>query len=76
MENINLFSPLLVAAGLDFVAFVFCCFFVLEPDKKLEKDPGDELNEDGEEDDAPDKINYWRFSNVILGALFGKAKKA
>lgn len=65
MENMNLFSPLLVAIGLDFVVFIFCYLFCIEPDKNIH------FPEEGEdeEDTGPEKIDVRLFSNVIVGAL-------
>ncbi|CAB9513051.1 Major facilitator superfamily MFS_1 [Seminavis robusta] len=66
MENENLFSPLLVGAGVSFAALIFCFMFLIEPDKCLI--PKDEES-DEDEGDAPESINWCLFGNVIAGAL-------
>lgn len=65
MEDQNLFAPVLVAAGIDFISFVLCFMFLIEPDKNFH------FEEDGEEGegDGPERIDYKLFGNVIFGAL-------
>jgi hypothetical protein len=65
MENLNLFTPLLVAAAVDFGAFLLCYRFLIEPSKDLRfKEDSDE-----DEEDAPKSIDWKLFWNVIAGAL-------
>ena len=65
MEEQGLFSPLLVAAGVDALAFLMVYMWLHEPDTtfKFDEDDGEDEN------DAPKTIDWKIFSNVIAGAL-------
>ena len=65
MEDESLFSPLFVAAGVDFIAFLMVYFWLHEPDASFHF----EEESDEDEEDAPKEIDWKLFGNVIAGAL-------
>lgn len=75
MQNTGLFTPLLLAAALNFAAFCFMYMFLIEPHGK-----GKALafaEETSEEDEnGPETIDKKLFSNVIVGALFDNVGSA
>lgn len=66
LESSGLFLPLVASAVINFAATVAMWIYMIEPDGKLvfEEDPEED------EGEAPEKINWWLFFNINMGALW------
>lgn len=70
MESQGLFTPLFLGAAMNVVATIFAFWCVIEPKKILFTRTVSNVDDDDEEENAPDKIDKGLCTNIVVGALF------
>ena len=76
MNGTGLFSPLLVAAGINVISTIYAFFYLVEPSKM--KDQGIISGDDGTDDDslaeeAPTSFNKPVIANILVGSILDNA---
>lgn len=67
MADQSLFTPMLVATGIDFCVLVCCYMFCIKPDKSIHFK--EEVTGKDEDDEGPEQIDAKLFSNIVVCAL-------
>ena len=76
MNGTGLFSPLLVAAGINLLSTIYAWFYLVEPKKMQEQgiiSGDDDTDDDSLADEAPETFNKPVIANILVGSILDNA---